>query len=223
MQRIADRTLALLIFLPALVWWSSFASANSPPQFWQARSASVVVVDLPDIALFKRGEGTYVDLGYRFHPDGSGTWVGYVPSGKHERLDATSVGMMLSAAKLEQLPPVPARPSHFITHLMFYAMLLTVMAIVIRYAFVKRKEAFHTHRRMDHATGQEQIGPEPTTPEAMRRAMRLNAEKQRAKARITAEARMTAAAAKPEPIPVVARRGLQAVTPQVGKFGRRSF
>ncbi|MFN0218126.1 MAG: hypothetical protein ACKVP4_04830 [Hyphomicrobium sp.] len=72
----------------------------------------VKVLDLPDTALFRRPDGRYVDLGYRFTSGDAGDWVGYVGSStQYLPLSKDALNGMMMVAGLKELPPPPTRTS----------------------------------------------------------------------------------------------------------------
>ena len=72
----------------------------------------VKVLDLPDIEVLRREDGTYVDLGYLFHRGSGGQWIGYVGSStSYLEMSETQIEALLLVAGVDKLPPVPERPA----------------------------------------------------------------------------------------------------------------
>ncbi|MGQ0457640.1 MAG: hypothetical protein ACT4OU_11320 [Hyphomicrobium sp.] len=72
----------------------------------------VKVLDLPDTPMFRRPDGRYVDLGWRFTAGDSGEWVGYVgSSSQFLRLSQEALSGMMLVAGRKELPPPPKRSS----------------------------------------------------------------------------------------------------------------
>lgn len=151
MKRLAGNPIAALLILSGGVCWSGTATAGQPPQFWQSSDVVVRVVDLPDNALFQRGYNNYVDLGYHFQPDGSGTWIGYTSNGRREKLDTVRLGMMLAASGRDRLPPVPQRPASTATYLFFAANGLLQMALLLRILVTHHAQNQKNSRRKSRA------------------------------------------------------------------------
>jgi hypothetical protein len=73
--------------------------------------ALVKVMDLPRVSEFRRGNGTYLDLGYHWKADGTGEWVGHIGSDTEFLvLKPDMFPVLLVAAHLDEFPPVPERP-----------------------------------------------------------------------------------------------------------------
>lgn len=74
----------------------------------------IKVLELPRIAMLKRSDGQYVDLGYKFYSWSGGDWIGYIGS-ESEYLPMTpeKLQVLMVVAGLKELPPIPDRPWGF--------------------------------------------------------------------------------------------------------------
>jgi hypothetical protein len=71
----------------------------------------VLVQDLPDIEALHRADGKYIDLGYRFGGASGGEWVGYIGNDTgYVPLQDGKLELLMAAAGMNELPPVPSRP-----------------------------------------------------------------------------------------------------------------
>ena len=79
----------------------------------------VKVVDMPHTPEFLLKDGKHVDLGYKFNSYWQGgEWIGHIGSdSQYVALTETQMAVMLKAANLTTLPPVPSRPWTFVNAL----------------------------------------------------------------------------------------------------------
>ena len=169
-----------------------------------ASQTLVKVLTLPRAPEFRRDDGTYIDLGYLWDTDGTGEWVGYIGTGsQYLKLKPDMMPVLLAAANLQTLPPVPERPTQ-------YGWLIG--SVLLGAAICWKISARRRHARSDQGAD-----PQPTTGPAEARLPKT-AEPEWAKRAETA----IAAAARQAPGPAAGVRPAPRLPYSSGATGHRA-
>jgi hypothetical protein len=106
--------------MAAIVLASLSASAEArrrgffiPIPGFRSGDSLMLVKDLPNIEALKLPDGRYIDLGYKFSRSGN-KWIGHIGSDtEFLNFGEAEIKMLMTAAGLTELPPVPEKPSLF--------------------------------------------------------------------------------------------------------------